>query len=381
MTSAVTLAQIASIVSTQAFKNRVINGDMRIDQRFNGALMSYTSASSTFRGVDRFYAINNVGSTGQISSTQQRVAVTDTSVPHDFAIRMTVGNTAGRTLFDGRFQHNIEGNMVSDLRFGTANADSLSASFWIRGSKSGRAHFTMFNDGVGTQVQFLKTINITTTWQYVTISVPPCTISGAGIQRGNTRAFGTGIYWATSGYNTNTALDGTWQTSWTSVSSVDDFSASGDWIEMTGYQIEKGTAATGFDYRPAATELQLCQRYFYRVYGIFWTLGVINQPSGSWTLASMSHPTAMRTNPTFGHNLTDANRVVASPTANQWSVYNQNVGWGSISFSPASTFQGIFNGAGSTVQGHAGGYYTTFTSGATHIGLGSNLYIEWDADI
>jgi len=77
MTSAVSLSQLASITSTQGFKNRAINGDMRIDQRFNGALMTYTTASSAFRGIDRFYAINFVGSGGQISSTQQRVAVTE----------------------------------------------------------------------------------------------------------------------------------------------------------------------------------------------------------------------------------------------------------------------------------------------------------------
>lgn len=288
MTSAVSLAQLASLTTTQGFKNRVINGNMRIDQRFNGALMTYTTGSSSFRGLDRFYAINFVGSGGQISSTQQRVDVTDTAVPHDFALRMTVGNTAGRTVFDGRFQHNIEGNMVSDLRFGNANADAMAVSFWIRASKAGRAHFTMFNDGVGTQVQFIKAINITTSWQYITISVPPCTISGAGIQRGNTRAFGTGIYWATAGYNTNTALDGTWQTSWTSVSSVDDFSASGDWIEMTGYQIEKGTAATGFDYRPFNLELLLCQRYFETV-----KFGVHGPAIATSTSYSADRPFAM----------------------------------------------------------------------------------------
>jgi hypothetical protein len=333
MTSAVTLAQIASITSTQGFKNRVINGNMSIDQRFQGSLMTYTTGSSSFRGVDRFYAINFVGSGGQISNTQQRVTVTDFTVPHNFALRMTVGNTSGRTVFDGRFQHNIEGHMISDLQFGTSNADPMTASFWIRGNKSGRAHFTMFNDGVGTQVQFLKNINITTGWQYVTISIPPCTISGAGIQRGTARAFGTGIYWATSGYNTNSALDGTWQTSWTGTSSIDDFTASGDWIEMTGYQIEKGSSATGFDFRPFSVELLLCQRYF----------ETVRFGTHSTAIATSTSYSNDRPFPMTGCEFKAEKRVTPTITifSGQTRTLNQVSGYSSGSERTVSSFSGV----------------------------------------
>jgi hypothetical protein len=332
MTNAVTIAQGGSSGIPTGLKNYVINGNMRIDQRYNGALMTYTTASSSFRGLDRFYAINYVGTGGQISSTQQRVAVTDLAVPHDFALRMTVGNTSGRTVFDGRFQHNIEGNMISDLRFGSSNADPLSASFWIRASKEGRAQFTMFNDGVGTQVQFYKSINITTSWQYITISIPPCTISGAGIQRGNTRAFGTGIYWATSGYNTNTAVDGTWQTSWTSNSAVDDFTVSGNWIEMTGYQIEKGSSATGFDYRPHTLELLLCYRYFETV-----KFGVHSPAVATSTSYSADRPFPMGSCEFKAEKRTSPSITISS---GQTRTLNQVSGYSSGSERTVSSFSG-----------------------------------------
>jgi hypothetical protein len=36
---------------------------------------------------------------------------------------------------------------------------------------------------------------------------------------------------------------------------------------ITGVQLEKGSTATSFDYRPYTTELQLCQRYYYQSWG------------------------------------------------------------------------------------------------------------------
>ena len=35
-----------------------------------------------------------------------------------------------------------------------------------------------------------------------------------------------------------------------------------DWYQITGLQLEKGSTATSFDYRPYGTELSLCQRYY-----------------------------------------------------------------------------------------------------------------------
>jgi hypothetical protein len=42
---------------------------------------------------------------------------------------------------------------------------------------------------------------------------------------------------------------------------VDWIATSGATFYITGVQLEKGSTATSFDYRPYGTELQLCQRY------------------------------------------------------------------------------------------------------------------------
>jgi hypothetical protein len=41
--------------------------------------------------------------------------------------------------------------------------------------------------------------------------------------------------------------------------------ALGEFLYITNVQLEKGSTATSFDYRPYGTELALCQRYYYKV--------------------------------------------------------------------------------------------------------------------
>lgn len=381
MTSAVTLAQIASNVSTQAFKNRVINGDMRIDQRNLGA--SQTPAAGINYFLDRWQL--NLAQSSKLSIQRNAGSVTP---PVGFTNYLGLTSLSAYSIVASDFhtlRQVIEGFNVTDLAYGTADAKTITLSFWVRSSLTGTFGGCLNNASFTRGYPYTYTISNPNVWEYKTVTIPGDTTgtwptdNTGGLLLGWT--LGTGSTYTSGTTNSWNGITGGGFAPLAATGVTSVVGTNGATFYITGVQVEIGTAASSFDYRPYALELTLCQRYFYRVYGIFWSLGIINQASGSWTLASMSHPTAMRTNPTFGHNLTDANRVTASPTANQWSVYNQNVGWGSISFSPASTFQGIFNGSGSTVQGHAGGYYTTFSAGSTHIGLGSNLYIEWSAEL
>ena len=378
MTSAVTLAQSASAGYTPFFKNRVINGAMRIDQRNLGA--STTPAVDGVFHIDRWQSYGTGAAPSKYSVQRNAGAVTPPP-GFDHYLGLTslsaYPSAAGDYLSQSQY---IEGNNIVDFAWGTSSAKTVTLSFWVRSSLSGQFGGAIQNAARNRSYPYIYTITSPNTWEYKTITIPGCpdgtwlTDNSIGCQvifnigvgtvygSGTPGAWANANWWGSTGDTKITAVNGaTWY--------------------ITGVQLEVGSAATSFDYRNYGTELALCQRYFYRMYGVSCTLGIINQASGSWTLTTMTHPTTMRTNPTFGHNLTDAKRVVASPTANQWAVYNQNVGWGSISFSPASTFEGIFNGGGTTARGHAGGYYTTFSAGATHIYLGSNLYMEWAAEL
>ena len=125
------------------------------------------------------------------------------------------------------------------------------------------------------------TINSANTWEYKTIAIPACTTGTWVITPGSADG-GLFCRWslgAGSGISTSTL------NTWTSGNKT-NLSGGTNWIsnsgatfQLTGCQIELGTAASSFEYRPYGTELQLCQRYF--EYGFTRSLTTTNS-SGSY---------------------------------------------------------------------------------------------------
>ena len=66
---------------------------------------------------------------------------------------------------------------------------------------------------------------------------------------------------------------------------------------VTGVQLEKGSTATSFDYRPYGTELALCQRYFCRLGSGAWGF-IYNTTNAD---AGVQFPVTMRSTPTVSH--------------------------------------------------------------------------------
>jgi hypothetical protein len=75
---------------------------------------------------------------------------------------------------------------------------------------------------------------------------------------------------------------------------VNFIATSGATFYITGVQLEKGSTATSFDYRPYGTELQLCQRYAYPIRG-----GLSGFGNGTTVVdAAVNFPVEMRSVPT-----------------------------------------------------------------------------------
>ena len=93
--------------------------------------------------------------------------------------------------------------------------------------------------------------------------------------------------------NTTLATANTWSTSAASKTSgcVDLASNSLATFYITGVQLETGTVATTFEYRPYGTELALCQRYF----ASFVSLII----DSSAAVYNFPLPVTMRATPTF----------------------------------------------------------------------------------
>jgi hypothetical protein len=233
-------------------RNRIINGDMRIDQRNAGASVSVTDGTYT---VDRF---KYVGSSSRI--TAQR-STSSLPVGFDYALLLTsVGANTPSSEANGIWQV-IEANNVSDLAYGTANAKTTTLSFWVRSSAAATYGGAIQNASLNRSYPFSYTINSTNTWEYKTIAITGDT-SGTwnttGTSGGLTVVFSSG---ASSGFKgtANTWAGADYRDA-TGTSNLQATNAAT--LSITGVQLEPGTVATPFERRSYGQELALAQRYY-----------------------------------------------------------------------------------------------------------------------
>ena len=239
------------------FKNRIINGAMVIDQRNAGASLS-TASGSNFFTVDRWKT--NYSQTSKYTIQQNAGSVTP---PAGFTKYLGVTSSSAYSVLAADFfliRHIIEGFNTADLAWGTANAATVTLSFWVRSSLTGTFGGSICNNGDARSYPFTFTISAANTWELETITIPGDT-SGTwetGSSAGVVITFGLGVGSTYSG--TANAWAGSTFYSATGATSV--VGTSGATFYVTGVQLEKGSTATSFDYRPYGTELALCQRYF-----------------------------------------------------------------------------------------------------------------------
>ena len=248
MTNAVNLASAAG--TGFAFRNRIINGDMRIDQRNNGAAVTADGYS-----VDRIQTFFN---TGTISRQQSTVA--PTGFTNSFGV--TVSSAGTRNAGDyAIIQQPIEGYNVADLGYGAANAQSVTVSFWVRSSIAGLYSGALTSASNTRAYGFQFNINSANTWEYKTVTVP------GDVAGTHNTTNGIGIILRIdlgSGSNFQTTLN-----SWQANSNRSGTSGTVSWNQtvgatfyLTGVQLEVGSVATPFERRPYGLEEMLCKRYF-----------------------------------------------------------------------------------------------------------------------
>ena len=241
-------------------KNRIINGTMVIDQRNAGVTANGTDALYT---LDRWKITSYDGSaqTGKFSIQQNAGSITPPSGFINYlGITSNAATSVGST---GQYllQQNIEGLNIADLAWGTSSAKTVTLSFWVRSSLTGTFGGSILNSGVNRSYPFSYTISSANTWTFITIVVPGDT-SGTWL---TTTAIGMRVEFSLGVGSSTQGPANTWaSTRYDSVSGETKLVATnGATWYITGTQLEVGSTATSFDYRPYGTELQLCQRYYY----------------------------------------------------------------------------------------------------------------------
>jgi len=259
----VTSTGTAAITSgLTGFRNRIINGDMRIDQRNAGASVTPTT-DSTYT-IDRWCA--RLTQASKFSIAQNAGSVTP---PSGFTKYIGATSLSSFSVGTGDFfaiEQRIEGQNVDDLAWGTAGAKAVTLSFWVRSSLTG-TFGGAFNNGGATarSYPFSYTISSANTWEQKTISISGDT-SGTWL---TTSGLGMQIFFAIGVGSTYSATAGAWNggnasiggyVSATGATSV--VGTNGATFYITGVQFEVGSTATEFERRPIGTELALCQRYY-----------------------------------------------------------------------------------------------------------------------
>lgn len=233
-------------------RNRIINGDMRIDQRNAGA--SVTPAGGQYL-LDRFM-FGALTQASKVSGQQSTVA--PSGFTHSTLLTsLSAYSVTSTDVFE--YGQRIEGFNIADLGYGTAAASTTALSFWVRSSLTGTFGGRLANAEQNYCFPFSFSIGAANTWEYKTITIPGPT---AGAWVTNT-AVGLRVFFSLGAGSSMVATAG----SWTSgdyrgvTGQVNLVGTNGATFYITGIQLEKGSTATPFEFRSLGQELVLCQRY------------------------------------------------------------------------------------------------------------------------
>ena len=238
-------------------RNMIINGAMQVAQRSTSAS---SVASTGLHSLDRIkFGLTTLG---------EYTVSQSSDAPDGFGSSMKIDcTTADASPASGDRLHFftlLEGQDVQSLKKGSASAESVTLSFWVKCTKTGNIQVNLQDNDNTRLIGNTVTINATDTWEYKTITYAGDTTGAFGNDTGDSLQID---WWLDSGSTYNS---GAVPTSWEAYSAGDraagETLAFGDSTAndfyITGVQLELGTVATDFEYRSYGEELALCQRYY-----------------------------------------------------------------------------------------------------------------------
>jgi hypothetical protein len=347
--------------SPYVLKNRIINGDMVIDQRNNGSSISING--TTGFPVDRFKV--TAGGGGVISASRSTTAPTEFINSLSNTVSTADSSIASSDIYV--IDCFNEGFNTADLGFGTANARTVTLSFWVRSSVTGTYGVRISNGSFSRCYVSTYTISAANTWEQKTVTIAGDT-TGTWATDNST---GIAVSWDLgSGTNWNGTAN-TWQAGnfLRTSGCVNWIATSGATFYITGVQLEQNTSATPFERRLYGQELALCQRYYYKnkPNAIGNRLAPVFCESTTAATAIMQFPVSMRTNPTA---------LEQSGTASDYSIYSSA---GATVCSGVPTFTNASNDQTAIGLSVASGL-TTGQGGQIRAAT-TNGYFAWSAEL
>lgn len=257
MSKARGLADLGNVYDDGALSNRnmVTNGSMTVAQR-SSSVASQTSTNG-YTTCDRWHLQMNSSGTFTVSQS--------TTAPEGFAnsfkIDCTTADASPNYLI---LSYRFEGQDLQRIKKGTASAESLTLSFWVRSSKTGTYQVNLQDIDNTRNIGTTYTISSADTWEYKTVTFAGDTTGSLDNDNANSLNV---EWWLASGTTFNS---GAVPTSWEAKSNADRAAgldvaigaSTSDDFQITGVQLEVGDTATPFEHRSYGDELARCQRYY-----------------------------------------------------------------------------------------------------------------------
>ena len=263
---------------------------------------STASITSNNYTIDRWFM--NIGDSGTWTISQDTDVPSGQGFSYSTKLDCTTANASLSASSNFSFQQRFEGQNLQYLKYGTANAQNLTLSFWVKTNKTGTYIVELRDGSFSRNISKSYTVNVSNTWEKKTITFEGDT---TGIlPNDNTGALVLAM-WLSAGTN---FTSGTLNTSWNTrvaanvavgqVNLADD--TANEWF-ITGIQLEAGTTASDFEFLPYDVNLTRCQRYFYQAGTNLNGAGQVTFGTGQWYSASevlycIYAPTRMRVKPT-----------------------------------------------------------------------------------
>jgi hypothetical protein len=290
------------------WRNRIINGDMRIDQRNAGA--SFTPTTPLSYGCDRWRF--DLSQASKFTAQRSTVAPTGYTNAHLVTSSSAYSVLAGDYFTIGQI---VEGLNAADLGWGTASAQSITLSFWVRSSLTGTFGGAVSNSAQNRSYAFTYTISAANSYEYKTVTIPGDTAgtwltdNGIGIRV----FFGLGVG------STYLGAAGSWAGAayLSATGAISVVGTNGATFYITGVQLEAGSTATPFERVEYGEMLRRCQRYYQQVktggYGVAGSATSIN--IGVPLLVTMrSAPTVAQTGVIVLDNFYSVTSTQSSPS-------------------------------------------------------------------
>ena len=282
-------------------RNVLRNGGMTIHQR--GGNTTGINDTQNYFGADGWYYNN--GGAGTVTLSHE------TDSPDGFSNSIKVAVTsAGTSSGFAQFYQKLEGQDLQRFAKGTSSAKKFAVSFYIKSKVTGNFVVDLYDSDNSRSCQQIYTVSQSQTWEKKTVIIPADT-TGAWDNDNNASLQ---IYWKVFAGDQSGTLHTTWQAHSTNadrgVGQVNALATNGDYVQITGLQMEVGDTATSFEHRSYGEVLSRCQRYYYMHHNTSKTgtegnyrVACLGFSSGSTEVTGhIFFPVTMRANPSIDAN-------------------------------------------------------------------------------